>query len=59
MTHKTKHIYLKYIAAFTGDVPSYEVQKVENTIEYSPGQILKQREVQTLCHKNVWRVHIS
>jgi len=40
------------------DLPAYRVEKVVDSVDYHPGQILHENEVRTLCASRRWKVTI-
>jgi hypothetical protein len=43
----------------TKEGKGYQVQRVTDSIQYTPGDILTRRDVESLCESNQWKVTVE
>lgn len=56
---KTKDLYLRFVPRI-GEVPEcYEVKRLTNSTDYNPNAVMSRREVNELCKRRDWKVHIT
>lgn len=58
MAEKKIHIWLEQIPSHETPEKAYRVVKLQNTVQYDIGQIMKHNEVDNLCLNSFMDVHV-